>query len=187
VRCIEDSSVFRRSSFALLLGLVSSLTARGAQAETPTMHENAIALNLGLGSAVGLFGVTFDRFIGPNAVLETGAGLGFTGPQLSIMPKLAFGDGHHSFLSGVGVAAGIYGDQPGYEGPEHSPKPPIVWWVNADLAGYQYRGERGYFLLAAGFTMNLNEFHYDIFGDIGGLYTTFSVTPQARLAFGAQF
>jgi hypothetical protein len=166
--------------------VATSFAARGAAAETPPVHENAIALNLGVGSAVGLFGVSFERFV-EDGVVETGAGLGFTGPQLSIMPKIALGDGRHSFISGIGVAAAFYGNQADYPGREHQPKPPIIWWVNADLVGYQYRGDRGYFLLAAGFAMNLNAFHYDIFGDVGGLYTAFSFSPQARLAFGVQF
>jgi hypothetical protein len=166
--------------------VASSFAVRGATAEAPPEHENAIALNLGVGSAVGLVGVSFERFVG-DSVVETGFGLGLTGPQLSIMPKVALGDGRHSFISGFGVAAALYGDHPHESGPEHQPRPPIIWWANADLAGYQYRGDRGYFLLAAGFTMNLNAFHYDLFGEAGGLYAAFSLSPQARLAFGVQF
>jgi hypothetical protein len=130
----------RVSTIRVRMATRSRLLARGAwrgggDTARPD-HENAIALNLGLGSAVGLFGFTFDRFLGTNAALER-ASVGFTSWQLSVMPEPAFGDGRHSFVTGIGAAAANYGDQRDYGPPEHSPKPPVIWWSNADLAGYQ--------------------------------------------------
>jgi len=76
--------------------------------------------------------------------LEFGAGLGFSGVQLSLMPKLALGSKHHRVLLGVGPSLGI-ADGVSY----------TTAWVNGDV-GYEYRATSGFSIaLSVGFTAEL--------------------------------
>jgi hypothetical protein len=115
---------------------VVSATA-AANREAPT---TAIGVELGLGSAVGLAGFTLTQALGPWLRLELGGGYGVTGYQLSVMPKLAFGDRHDHFVAGVGVALAFPTDARVASG--H----PL--WLNIDAAGYEHRFDSGFALSA---------------------------------------
>jgi hypothetical protein len=79
----------------------------------------------------------FGRF----ARLEVGAGYGYSGYQLSLMPKIVLGEPHDHFVAGVGVSVGFPTDARVATG--H----PI--WLNIDALGYEHRFDTGIALSAA--------------------------------------
>jgi hypothetical protein len=168
---------------AAIVSLVGG--ARGDATPALPDHHHRIAFHLGWGSAVGELGVTYAHDVGPHFQLEAGAGMGVTGYQLSVMPKLVFGGGTRRFVMGVGAAAGLTTRDDAHVGPDHEPKPPLVWWLNADLLGYEYHAAGGgLFVVAVGLTTNLNAFHYDFFGDEGGTSGPGTLYPQVRIGGG---
>jgi hypothetical protein len=67
----------------------SSIRAQGLiRAEEPPPPKTAIGLDLGVGSAIGFAGITLARALGEYAQIELGTGIGFSGYQFSVMPKL---------------------------------------------------------------------------------------------------
>jgi hypothetical protein len=115
--------------------VVSAAAAAGREAPA-----TAVGVDLGLGSAVGLAGITLTRAFGPWMRLELGGGYGVTGYQLSVMPKLAIGDGRDHFVAGVGVALALPTD------PRVAVGHPV--WLNIDAAGYEHRFDSGFALSA---------------------------------------
>ncbi|HLK93512.1 MAG TPA: hypothetical protein VKZ18_26715 [Polyangia bacterium] len=111
---------------------VVSATA-AAERRAPT---TAVGVDLGLGSAVGLAGLTLTQAFGPWVRLELGGGYGVSGYQLSVMPKLALGDRHDRFVAGVGVAVALPTD------PRLAAGHPL--WLNIDAAGYEHRFDSGF-------------------------------------------
>jgi hypothetical protein len=151
--------------------------------ETPP--STAISANVGLGSAVGTLGVALARTAGDYAQVEFGAGLGGSGLQLSIMPKLALGTRRNHFLCGIGVSLAV---------PTHSAEAtghPI--WLNVDALGAEHLSKNGIaFLVALGFTKGLG--NGTACGDVlpcddpGQLEdVTRIVLPQLRFGLGYAF
>jgi hypothetical protein len=105
-----------------------------------------IALNVGVASAVGFLGVTYSYVPGSVFETELGAGLGFTGVQLSFMQKLALGQGRTRFILGAGLA---YSPGGGFVEPNRQRN----LWLNLDLAGIEFRAQNHLvFFLAVGDT-----------------------------------
>jgi hypothetical protein len=110
--------------------------------------RSLLALNLGIGSAVGEAGITYAfwplRFLGT----ELGIGMGITGIQYSVMQKLALGWGEVPlrFVCAVGVAyATGTASQPGSR-----------VWLNLDLVGLEIRAASHFaFFVAQGLTVGL--------------------------------
>ena len=110
--------------------------------------RSLLALNFGLGSAVGEVGITYAfwplRFLGT----ELGIGKGVTGTQYSVMQKFGLGSGDVPlrFICAIGVAyATGTASQPGSR-----------VWLNLDLAGLEIRAASHFvFFLAGGFTVGL--------------------------------
>jgi hypothetical protein len=110
--------------------------------------RSLVALNFGLGSAVGEVGITYAfwplRFLG----IELGIGKGVTGTQYSVMQKFGLGSGDAPlrFICAIGVAyATGTASQPGSR-----------VWLNLDLAGLEIRAASHFvFFLAGGFTVGL--------------------------------
>jgi hypothetical protein len=108
---------------------------------TESRRPQAIALNLGLFSAVGTLGLTYERDFGSRLAVEAGLGLGFTGVQMSLMPKLTLGGPDARFTAGVGLAYSVGDDARS------------GLWLNADLAGFEVKTDGGFFVSgAAGLT-----------------------------------
>ena len=66
----------------------------------PELTESArtrYGLDLGIASALGFGGVTLTRQLASHLRVEAGAGLGVTGVQLSLMPKMVFGGAARPF------------------------------------------------------------------------------------------
>jgi len=112
-----------------------------------TGYRGAVALNLGLGSAIGEMGVTVALWPLPFLGTEFGLGRGFTGTQYSLMEKLALGSSSSArFVAGAGVA---YAD-----GSSMAPGGSV--WLNVDLVGFELRPISHFaFLLAGGLTYGL--------------------------------
>jgi hypothetical protein len=100
-----------------------------------------VGLNFGLGSAVGLGGVTLTGALGRFARLELGAGYGASGYQLSLMPKIALGRPHDHFVAGAGVSLALPTD------PRVASGHPV--WLNIDALGYEHRFDTGIAVSAA--------------------------------------
>jgi hypothetical protein len=103
--------------------------------------HHALAFNLGLGSAVGLAGVTYSLGFGA-AELEIGLGFGVTAWQTSGMLKVAlYGTPTFRLVTGAGLAftsGAPFSAQPiGNRGFGEGTGNPI--WLNLDIVGVEYR------------------------------------------------
>ena len=110
--------------------------------------RSVLALNVGLGSAVGYFGFTYALSPVPFTSREVGIGTGITGKQYSLMQKLALGGSASTvrFISGVGISRAT--------GSNRAPDPSL--WLNLDVAGLEVRTARHFvFFLSAGYTIGL--------------------------------
>ena len=144
-------SVNLRGSLRGVLVSLSLLPAVDATAvppipEVPESARTAVAVDLGIASAVGFAGVTLARQLGDHLRFEAGAGLGVSGLQLSVMPKLVLGQGRDHFVSGAGVSVALFVDRQYVSG--H----PI--WLNVDAVGHEHHFDNGialsYFLGVTG-------------------------------------
>lgn len=107
--------------------------------------SSTLAFNLGLGSAVGIVGLTYSYL--PLSFLETevGIGQGTTGTQFSIMPKIVLGRGKMRFTAGIGFAV-----SPGNGFAEDLSR---RFWLNFDLLGFEIRTQyHMVFFLSGGLT-----------------------------------
>jgi hypothetical protein len=109
----------------------------------PALRSTAIGLSVGANSMVGLLGPTLTRAFGRHFQLEVGAGLGFWGWQLSLMPKVSFGTERDRYVGGVGVSVTV---PPRHD--ECCDASPI--WLVVDAIGYEHRFDSG---LALGFAL----------------------------------
>ena len=141
-----------------------------------TVGSFALALNLGVGSAVGLMGATLSYSgLGPLEV-ELGVGLGLSGVQASAMLKLGLlGNRTSRFVVGLGVA-----DTVSHQYNREVTGNPI--WLNVDLLSYESRGVV-FLSFALGVTRGLGGGTYD-FGDSGANSLTDQVLPQVRIMMG---
>lgn len=158
---------------ALLVLLIPAAASAG---DLPS--RNALRLDAGLFSAVGELGTSYTRSLTSLLQLEAGVGVGLSGVQLSLMPKLSAGQGRHRYVGGIGVSAAIFLGA----GPDDSP---AFAWLNADVLGYEYRSSGGFTLLAAvGLTVGLAG-HYSWEESQESIRGT--LMPQARLGVGYCF
>jgi hypothetical protein len=137
---------------AIIVPFVSSPTSARAggltRAEELPLPKTAIGLDLGAGSAVGFIGLTLVRALGEHAHIELGTGIGYTGYQFSVMPKVVLGYPRSHFVAGVGLSIADPTN------PVHGTGHPV--WLNVDAIGYELVSSYGLaFLIAAGFTKGL--------------------------------
>jgi len=129
----------------------------------------------GFASALGLAGISYT--LSPTQLLgiEAGAGYGFSGFQISLMPRLTLGH-RHRFVMGAGLSLST-GSRI-LDG--------LVTWANLDAAGYEYESDDGFvFTIRAGLTHPLTKRHLS--GDIGPGDLQDLIIPQARLGIGYAF
>ncbi len=149
--------------------------------------KHRFAGDVGLASAIGVLGGTYTYSPVPAIQFELGAGVGFTGIQLSFMPKLLAGRNGYYLVFGVGPSVGINPS----EQDQHTY---TSYWLNAEM-GYEYRSPGGFsFLLVGGVTYALggelrSTCVIDCDGDPRGSSSPAAglVFPQGRLAFGHWF
>jgi hypothetical protein len=133
-----------------------------AQPSTPATEDlalkrHAIGFSGGLFSAVGLAGLTYSYAPLDRLTIESGLGYGFSGLQLSVMPKLVLGTARDRFVAGAGLALAL----PRTGGSPTSAGEPFIdsdtaLWLNVDAVGYEHRFANGLSLgLAAGVTVGL--------------------------------
>ena len=137
---------------AVVVPVVASPTAIRAggltRAEEPPPPHTAIGLDIGAASAVGFVGVTLVHAFGDHAQLELGTGIGFTGYQFSVMPKVVLGYPRNHFVAGVGLSVAAPTN------PVNATGHPV--WLNVDAVGYELVSNYGFaFLIAAGVTKGL--------------------------------
>jgi hypothetical protein len=146
-------------------------------------YQVAVALNLGLGSAVGGFGLTLSFVPAANLLTEVGMGVGFSGLQLSVMQKVLLGSGRARFAAGAGVS----------HGGGNRDFPDSSLWLNVDLVGMELRGWRGLvFFVAGGITVGLSGGRYIhlVQNDCGRTYcgdAVGEIWPQGRAGLGYWF
>jgi hypothetical protein len=130
--------------FAMLGASRHSLAADpvpGLVAPPSAAPRTGIGVDIGIGSALGLGGVTVTEAFGRFTRLEVGAGYGASGYQLSLMPKIALGGARDHFVAGVGVSVALPDNDRLASG--H----PV--WLNIDALGYEHRFDTGIALSAA--------------------------------------
>jgi hypothetical protein len=144
------ASVVSASGLAVAFATGAVLPAAVACADE---RHHAVKIDVG-GSAVGFVGVEYLYSPQSMVEVETGVGLGYTGLQISFMPKLVLGEGRDHFVAGAGLSATL----PGVDAPlslgKFTTGRPI--WLNLDLLGYEHRFDQGLFLsFALGLTKGL--------------------------------
>lgn len=187
--------------FAYVLGATAALSlfASSARAEdslasdTSSMNASSLRLDVGVSSPVGELGLVYSRPIHPNVALELGAGIGFSGLQLSGMAKLQLGEGRTKFTPGIGLSVGlpVIGSSyhEGHPDEDDEMRGPSVTmaWLDVDLLGVQHTTRSGLVLSAsAGVTVALTKGHWDAI-DLGGDTKPGDVLPQFRLGVGKTF
>ena len=151
-------------------------------------QKNRLQADLGLGSAVGEIGASYTYAPLPELEIELGTGLGYTGFQFSIMPKLSLAlNRSNRLVFGAGPSASL----DFATGPDHTY---IGYWLHTEV-GYEHRTASGFsVLVAAGITNGLGgEMRGHCVVDCGGDTQTWNepiagkMFPQARMAFGRWF
>ena len=147
-------SVNLRGSLRGVLVSLSLLPAVDAAAESRRLPEvtesarTAVGVDLGIASAVGFGGVTLARQLASHWRLEAGVGLGVTGVQLSLMPKMVFGGARDHYVGGAGISVTVLSDSQYVSG--------YPLWLNVDAIGYEHQFDSGLALSwALGFTGGL--------------------------------
>jgi hypothetical protein len=148
----------------------------------------AARIDLGLASAIGFLGVTYSLSPVRAFIAELGVGAGYSGLQLSVMPKLVIGASAHRFVVGAGPSVGIPGltivTNNGPFGGNQRERV-IAPWINAEI-GYDYRSRTGStFLVAGGVTVGLGHGCVVTLDSCAELYGL--VLPQLRVGFGRWF
>jgi hypothetical protein len=139
----------------LLLALISCRLGWAQEAPSKLPRDRAmlpgtLVFQVGFASALGEVGLAYTHRISNVFALEGGLGYGWTGAQLSLMPKLVFGSDHDRFVTGVGLSLSVPGAELSRGG-----RQPVVW-VNFDALGYEHHGWGGFvFSVAVGTTTSL--------------------------------
>jgi hypothetical protein len=107
----------------------------------PAPPSTAVGVDVGIGSALGFAGITLTQALGPFFRIEVGGGVGMSGYQLSLMPKLALGGPHDHFVAGAGLSVAFPTNTALASG--H----PV--WLNVDALGFEHRFDTGIALSAA--------------------------------------
>jgi hypothetical protein len=171
----------------LLLALLSQAAGLPAPVSPPRTIErrapfsSSLVFNVGFASAVGELGVAFEHDLAENFAIEAGGGFGWTGAQLSLMPKLVFGSEHDRFITGAGLSVAVPAAK--LEDGTHE----VVVWLNVDLGGYEHRAEGGFvFTISAGFTTSLSSGITAAIDEnnAGSVNLSGYTLPQVRLGFG---
>jgi hypothetical protein len=120
--------------FLLLLSPLPAIAQEAAR-------KNLLQGNLGLGSPVGALGLSYTYAPIRQVQIEAGGGLGFSGYQLSAMPKLVFGRAGDRLVLGIGPSLSI-------DTASDSKQTDVGYWMNGEI-GYQHDTGSGLTVLAA--------------------------------------
>jgi hypothetical protein len=134
-----------------LRGLVVTLFAVGsakgaAAADVPSELEskpNVLYAQGGLGTPLGYVGVELARRLSPSFIVSAGAGMGVTGPQIALMPRLLLGQGRSVLVLGAGVSRGKFtSNNFCFDDDSCAHRAGMANWVNAEIGG-EYRWPGG--------------------------------------------
>jgi len=145
---------------------------------------NVVRGDFGLGSAIGEIGASYTRTFADLFGIEGGLGWGFSGVQLSLMPKLFLGSAHHRLVLGVGPSVGVPTESRDSSG---DPTHPIAY-VNVEF-GYDLRTESGVaFEITLGATTVVSHTHWSTFCiDSCEVVRGGDVFPTLRIGVGHWF
>jgi len=175
---------FLLTSAALTVGKEANAQDYGDESADNFTAKSRLMGNLGVGSVVGFIGGTYTYSPTPSFQLELGSGIGWTGFQFSLMPKLSLGVDRHRFVFGVGPSLGV-------DRNSNPTRTYVACWLNAEV-GYELRSVGGFsFLIAAGIVRGLagevrDQCIVDCEGDTKGWSEPVpkETYPQFRIAFG---
>jgi hypothetical protein len=171
---------------SVVLLIVAARAGHAAGPEEDTFARNRVGVELGVGSALGELGVSYLYAPAQRFRLEGGLGWGFSGVQLSFMPKVVAGSGTCGFVAGFGPSLALGGPH-AETGPSHEPQPGVIPFLNLDVPGLECHSDAGFsFQATLGLTMTLATFHYDV-TDVGTTVHAGSVFPQLRFGLGYWF
>ena len=181
---ISDRALMALSAVMLIV-LVSGAATAVAATDAPSIPpRNRLGVSVGLASAVGAVGVTYDVAVSRFFRVEAGVGWGFSGLQLAAMPKIAIGGDACAYVLGFGAAVALGG--PSAE-QGHGPAPSTIPWLNFDALGVECHTRAGFSVSGAlGLTMPRRAFHWD-FAELGDTIKAGSVLPQGRVGVGWWF
>jgi hypothetical protein len=168
--------------------LAVAVSGRAVAQEDALLSRHRVGVELGAASAIGALGLVY-QFAATHVVrVEGGVGVGFSGVQLSLMPKLVAGRGTCGFVAGFGASlavGGTVGDSESASSPQ--PEPGAIPWLNLDVPGLECHNDAGFsFEATLGVTMALKTFRYEI-ADTGAVLHAGSLLPQGRLGLGYWF
>ncbi len=125
-----------------VLGSSAVAVAQGTHRALPqasVSKQNLLQGTLGLGSPVGALGLSYAHMPVKQVEIEVGGGLGFSGYQVAVMPKLSLGETDR-LLVGLGPSVSVDASN---DGKRH-----IGYWLNAEV-GYRHSTAFGLSVLAA--------------------------------------
>jgi hypothetical protein len=167
------------SAFALVVSLPAAAQPPyyATRAPEPIERPFLLGANLGMGSPVGNVGVTLGWQPTPRGEIEFGVGRGYTGLQLSLMPKALLGPGALRLMLGAGPSYSTDGDA-------------SQFWLNGEL-GLALLGRHLFASVAGGLT-------YLVVGRIPApcffcdtnnrrYYDSPETFPTFRMTFGVRF
>jgi hypothetical protein len=131
----------------LTAALATGLASSSARADEDEAYENHVGAGVGIASPVGELGLTIDNDVTRALQVQLGLGLGFSGWQVSLMPRYVFRldrRGRHALLLGAGPSLAV---APGAAWPWRG-------WGNAEV-GYQNEHRRFFLQVTVGLTMLL--------------------------------
>jgi len=102
--------------------------------------KNLLQGSLGLGSPVGALGLSYAYMPVRQVEIEVGGGLGLTGYQVAVMPKLSLGE-YDRLVIGLGPSVSIDGSG---EGKRNA----VGYWLDGEI-GYRHSTASGLSVLAA--------------------------------------
>jgi len=176
----------RRIFLVGVCGLSGLFFARTAAAEP----QQAVRVDAGFLSAVGELGVVYQADVSEHVALEGGAGVGFTGIQLSGMVKGTLPAWSGELTTGVGLSLAVpalgMGVQSEYVDGEAVPSGETIPWLNLDLIGFQRQYGSTVLAMALGVTAPLRRWTYDV-AEVGDTVDALSLFPQARVGVGRAF
>jgi hypothetical protein len=153
--------------------------------------QQSVRVDAGVFSAVGELGLVYQADLSGHFALESGAGLGFTGVQLSAMAKAGLPVSFGRLTTGVGVSLaiptlGIKGAQAEYVDGEATPSGETIPWLNVDAIGWERRYGSTVVSAALGVTMPLRSWTYDV-AEVGDTIDAMTPIPQGRIGIGHAF
>src|SRR5262245_27218689 len=120
----------------LMIAMLAIGPGRAVAQDVPPLHRNRLGVDLGIGSALGARGLTYQFALSRWWRFEGGVGWGLSGVQFSAMPKVALGGENCSFIAGFGPAVGV-GSAFIKSDADNPNQPDAVGWLNLDVPGLE--------------------------------------------------